>query len=207
MDNLESILTTHLSAQRIPINLISESCCDASFSTRPVIDFDAVKIRFCSKRHLHLPVQLKSADCLHIDESKNAICFIEMKNIQNFISSNIHLHSDSTTYMAAFNKWLRKKTLDLKIKIIDSIFIITAAAGKYSSGTPDVSRILDRKDVEISYIVLTNIDNDEYLEYSIASLESKISYPLLTGPLFNAITVISSDFEDFITRRMGTLRS
>lgn len=204
MDNLEQMLTTSLGARRIPINLIPESCCETSIL--PVIDFDAVKIAFCGKKHLHLLAQLRSADCLHIDEKRNAICFIEMKNMQNFINSTITRYDNYAAYMAAFDNWLQIKTVELREKIVDSIFITVSAVGRYNSYTTDLARILNRKDVEISYMVLTNIDNEQYLEYGIGSLERKIQYPLLAGPLFSAFTILTSDFDDFIANRIGTLK-
>jgi hypothetical protein len=200
--NLEATLANHLGAQRIPIDQIDQSCCESRHSVFPIIDFDAVKIEFCSNRRLGLPTQLKSADCLHIDTSKRAICFVEMKNTQNWILSNAEKYLTTAEFMDAFDKWLKNKTKELKIKLIDSVFIIVAAAGMYSSGTNDVAQMLDKHDVQITYVVLTNMDNDEYLQYNIASLESKIRYPLLAGPSHSAVTVITEDCDSYIANKL-----
>ncbi|MGI4835070.1 MAG: hypothetical protein ACRYFK_16580 [Janthinobacterium lividum] len=184
------------------MNQISDCVCVGS--ARPVIHFDEVKENFCTA--LGIANRLKSVDGLHIDAEKRLICFIEVKNASEQMRKDWTILPSSTTeaeYIHTIDKWFLAIKADLRIKIADSHFILISALARYSTSTSDIQAILDREDVKIIYFIIYCLSSQDYLLYSISSLESVKTGSVCYGPLTThqslAIIFESEKFETKIS--------
>ena len=197
MNNLENILVAHLGASKLPINTIPCSSCPSTFA---VIDFDTVKDNYCVAFGIPEHAKLKSADCLHLDDSKKIVCFIEMKDFSMFVATNMALYPTFLDFKKALDEWLAKLKQGLRLKIADSIFIITAALGNYGTSTADVIELLDNQRVQVRYIGLMNATASEFITHNLATLGNSISYGLLTG--HKPIILRSDKFDDYVAAEL-----
>jgi hypothetical protein len=77
--DFKTFLNSHNLLVEKPICQIDKSCCN---SDKVVIDFDYIKDQFCKTLGIS---SLKSADCLYLNEAKNELLFIEMKDFDKHI--------------------------------------------------------------------------------------------------------------------------
>jgi hypothetical protein len=199
VNNLLSVLQTHLGATFSPVHAVKKSCCSSSFQ---VIEFDDVKDNFCTAFSIPNHAKLCSADCLHIDPVKRIICFIEMKSAARFISEAQRTYSTYSEFEAALDEWVKSKASSLRLKISDSIFLITAALGKYAPCATDISDILNKADVKIKYVALLDITEKEFIDYNLITLANKVSHGLLSGITCRASIIPATDFDDYVTRNL-----
>lgn len=183
MTNLSKVLEEKFAATELPICDLKSSCCPSTFE---VIDFDNVKDIFCDSFSIPEHAKLSSADGLYINSEKKLVCFIEMKDINKFLSATLPSETGTEFEFKAFRKlfdlWLDDKNRSLRNKVADSVFIIVAALAKYSPNATDVVELIDKNKVEIKYVALLDISSADFIKYKLASLNQRLAYGMLTGP-------------------------
>lgn len=149
--------------------LITDSICNLPKSTcnsqQLVIDFDHIKDTFCSQMKIS---SLKSADALVIDQTKQTITFLELKDLEQLIIRN----SGSFSNVEDFISSLKSKFDDFKIhdKIVDSHILILAIAGFYNMNKLFYKDFLDKSKIKINFLLVVSISSQDYLKYRISNL-------------------------------------
>jgi|GEM_PF-3171690 len=116
--HLENLLQTNGLIEKAPIKDLPNSCCSSSIV---VIDFDRFKEKLLKLRpNLHERNPPKSADALLLDEHKNRILFIEMKDIQDMPDSQ-----------EEFERKILQFRLDKKM--LDSLGVLLKAAQEFNA--------------------------------------------------------------------------
>ncbi len=200
MKDLEHLLIRHLGAQIYPINKVPKTCC--FHSPLRVLDFDEVVKSFSI--NFSLPRTLCSADCLYIHPSKDLLCFIEMKNISMHLKTTSKKYKLYANFSQSISKWFEELHFNLRDKLTDSIYVVTAAAGLYGSHANTLFKLTNRKKSTIKYALVAYMKSSDYLTYSLATLDiKKIKHKLLEGPDFTSHLITNEkEFEAFIAEHL-----
>ena len=211
MTNLSAILKNHLGGKEHSICDLECSCCSSVFK---VMDFDKIKDAFCINFSIPEHAKLASADGLHINDAKKRVCFIEMKDINKFLSATLFASgtSDSTdeirsefdfkAFRRLFDAWLDDKNRSLRNKVADSVFITISALTKYSANTTDAAEFIDKNKVEIKYVALLNISSENFIKYKLAGLNQRLAYGMLTGPQCIPAVIRAVGFDKYVSSEL-----
>ncbi len=170
MKILKALLTTWSTEK--PLCKIPKSCCPNC--TTLVFDFDEIKDSFCKKLAIS---SLNSADSIYLDEPRNTIYFLEMKDLQKYRQ---HQRQHDLTEQQFIEKFFTNKQLSLANKAIDSYVLILAIVGYYAekfSGEEEFSSklsifsyLLNNNKLQAKYFVIVNMSYIDYVTYEISNL-------------------------------------
>jgi len=137
-----------------------------------VFDFDKIKDYFCEELAMS---PLTSVDSIYLDEQRNTIYFLEMKDLQKYRQ---HKKQQDLTEQQFIEKFFTDKQQSLANKAIDSYVLILAMVGcseKFSGGLGHFSYLLNNKKLRIKYFVIVNMSERDYVIYGISSLSMNYS--------------------------------
>ncbi len=170
MKILKALLTTW--SPEKPLCKIPKSCCPNC--TTLAFDFDEIKDSFCKKLAMS---PLNSADSIYLDEQRNTIYFLEMKDLQKYRQ---HQRQHDLTEQQFIEKFFTDKQLSLANKAIDSYVLILAIVGYYAekfSGEEEFSSklsifsyLLNNHKLQVKYFVIVNMSYIDYVTYEISNL-------------------------------------
>jgi len=170
MKILKALLTTW--SPEKPLCKIPKSCCPNC--TTLAFDFDEIKDSFCKKLAMS---PLNSADSIYLDEQRNTIYFLEMKDLQKYRQ---HQRQHDLTEQQFIEKFFTDKQLSLANKAIDSYVLILAIVGYYAekfSGEEEFSSklsifsyLLNNHKLQVKYFVIVNMSYIDYVTYEISDL-------------------------------------
>jgi hypothetical protein len=170
MKILKALLTTW--SPEKPLCKIPKSCCPNC--TTLAFDFDEIKDSFCKKLAMS---PLNSADSIYLDEPRNTIYFLEMKDLQKYRQ---HQRQHDLTEQQFIEKFFTNKQLSLANKAIDSYVLILAIVGYYAekfSGEEEFSSklsifsyLLNNHKLQVKYFVIVNMSYIDYVTYEISDL-------------------------------------
>ena len=170
MKILKALLTTW--SPEKPLCKIPKSCCPNC--TTLAFDFDEIKDSFCKKLAMS---PLNSADSIYLDEPRNTIYFLEMKDLQKYRQ---HQRQHDLTEQQFIEKFFTDKQLSLANKAIDSYVLILAIVGYYAekfSGEEEFSSklsifsyLLNNHKLQVKYFVIVNMSYIDYVTYEISNL-------------------------------------
>lgn len=189
LGDFKTFLKSHNLLVEKPICQIYKSCCNSKIM---IVDFDHIKDKFCKMLGIS---PLKSSDCLYLNETKNELLFVEMKDLDQ------HVHYQRKKFSALDDKAFMDQSFDkfeLENKIIDSYMIVLSIIGYYSYNKTFYADYLDKKRLKIKFILLANISSRDYIKYRIAYLPSlqKINFRFLSG---KANIIMADDFDTLIS--------
>jgi len=147
---------------------------------------------------------LSSADSIYLDEQRNTIYFLEMKDLQKYRQ---HQKQQDLTEQQFIEKFFTDKQLSLANKAIDSYILILAMVGcseKFSSDSSRFSYLLNNDKLRIKYFVIVNMSDRDYVIYGISNLSriySKFRF-------LNEVKIVrADDIDNLINISRSTARS
>lgn len=149
------IFKQHGLIKEMAIKDIDKSCCSSDLN---VIDFDYFKEELCKKLGVRT---YKSADCLYIDKNKKVLYFIEMKDLDLFVSHNLK-NMTIETFM--------QKT-ELNHKIEDSYMLLLSAIG-CNMLINNTSLISINNKLQLKYIILVKLSSRNFVTLRISNLNT-----------------------------------
>ena len=182
MKVLKALLTTWSS--ETPLGEIPECCCPNCKT--PVINFDAVKDFFCTKKKYALP-SLSSVDYIYFDERRSTLYLLECKDFQQYKKFNQDRefrkklrHNIGLTQQQLIEAFTRdffiNMEVDLTNKVTDSYALLLAIVGehaeKFSNDLSRFSCLLNRNILKIKYFIITNLNDQDYEIARISNLEN-----------------------------------
>lgn len=149
-----------VSINNIDIKNHPDTCCiDTSFN---VVNFDDIKLKFC--KELKVGHLLRSVDVVFIENHKK-LFLIEMCNFENWKKRTGKSIRDFVNDQLSSN--------EIKTKIIDSFLILLGLAFLHDSSKKVISHLLDKNQLIIVPILLTNMSKEENLDLHLVGLKEQ----------------------------------